>query len=104
MSEFNTEKTGFTLDGRVMCTDDTCIGIVGTDGLCKECGLAYAGDEKPGKTPSDDAPAPVLQDDKPTDSREESAVFKNRLLLSIFLSLCYITLRMGKQNKTYVLL
>lgn len=73
MSEFNTEKTGFTLDGRVMCTDDTCIGIVGTDGLCKECGLAYAGDEKPDETPSDDAPAPVLQDDEPANSRDSAA-------------------------------
>ncbi len=73
MNESNTEKTGFTLDGRVMCTDDTCIGIIGTDGLCTECGLAYTGDEKPGETPSGDAPSPVLQDDEPTDSRDPGA-------------------------------
>ena len=73
MSEFNVEKTGFTLDGRVMCTDDACIGIIGTDGLCKKCGLAYTGDEKPGETPSDDAPAPVLQDDEPTGSKDSGA-------------------------------
>ena len=73
MSEHDTEKTGFTLEGRVMCTDGACIGIVGTDGLCKKCGLAYTGNENPGETPSADTPAPVLQDDEPVDSKDSGA-------------------------------
>lgn len=25
-------------DNRVLCSDESCIGIIGTDGKCKECG------------------------------------------------------------------
>jgi hypothetical protein len=35
----------FSIEERVLCSDDTCIGLVGPDGRCKECGLAYQGDE-----------------------------------------------------------
>lgn len=39
------EKIGFSLEGRVLCSDESCIGTVGPDGKCKECGLEYQGDE-----------------------------------------------------------
>jgi hypothetical protein len=29
---------------RVLCSDGNCIGIIGDDGRCKECGLAYDGE------------------------------------------------------------
>ena len=29
---------------RVLCSDESCIGVIGPDGRCKECGLAYEGD------------------------------------------------------------
>ncbi len=28
---------------RVLCGDESCIGVIGHDGRCKECGLAYDG-------------------------------------------------------------
>ena len=28
----------YDLDNRVLCSDDTCIGIIGEDGVCTECG------------------------------------------------------------------
>ncbi len=28
----------FNVEDRVLCSDDTCIGLVGTDGRCKVCG------------------------------------------------------------------
>ena len=28
---------------RVLCSDESCIGVIGPDGRCKECGLAYEG-------------------------------------------------------------
>jgi hypothetical protein len=28
---------------RVLCSDESCIGVIGPDGRCKECGLAYKG-------------------------------------------------------------
>lgn len=29
---------------RVLCSDESCIGVIGPDGNCKECGLAYTGE------------------------------------------------------------
>ena len=28
---------------RTLCSDESCIGVIGPDGRCKECGLPYAG-------------------------------------------------------------
>ncbi|MBN1473267.1 MAG: hypothetical protein JW914_01500 [Syntrophaceae bacterium] len=28
---------------RILCSDESCIGTIGTDGLCKECGKGYEG-------------------------------------------------------------
>jgi len=30
-------------DNRVLCSDGNCIGVIGPDGKCKECGKAYEG-------------------------------------------------------------
>jgi hypothetical protein len=30
-------------DERVLCSDESCIGVIGPDGRCKECGLEYKG-------------------------------------------------------------
>ena len=38
-------------DRRILCNDGNCIGVVGPDGRCKVCGLAYEG-ELP--TPAED--------------------------------------------------
>jgi hypothetical protein len=27
-------------DNRVLCSDESCIGVIGPDGRCKECGLS----------------------------------------------------------------
>jgi hypothetical protein len=29
---------------RILCSDETCIGVIGPDGRCKECGQPYQGD------------------------------------------------------------
>jgi len=31
-------------DSRKLCSDGTCIGVIGADGLCKECGKPYTGE------------------------------------------------------------
>ena len=36
---------GDSWEDRILCSDGTCIGIIGPDGKCKECGKPY----KPGK-------------------------------------------------------
>jgi len=31
---------------RTLCSDESCIGVIGSDGRCKECGILYDGDLK----------------------------------------------------------
>ena len=33
---------------RKLCSDGTCIGVIGPDGLCKECGKPYTGEPEEG--------------------------------------------------------
>ena len=37
-------KVDVEWERRVLCGDESCIGIIGPDGRCKECGLPYEGD------------------------------------------------------------
>jgi len=34
-------------ENRVLCSDESCIGVVGPDGRCKECGLLFEGEFTP---------------------------------------------------------
>jgi len=34
-------------ENRTLCSDESCIGIIGPDGLCKECGKPFEGEFKP---------------------------------------------------------
>jgi hypothetical protein len=31
-------------ESRVLCSDGNCIGVIGPDGRCKECGKPYEGE------------------------------------------------------------
>ena len=31
-------------ESRVLCSDESCIGVIGKDGRCKECGLPFEGE------------------------------------------------------------
>ena len=53
-------KADIEWKNRTLCSDGNCIGIIGPDGRCKECGLPFEGElpfEKelptPDKTPGD---------------------------------------------------
>ncbi len=35
----------FSIEDRVLCSDGACIGLIGSNGLCKVCGKRYDGDE-----------------------------------------------------------
>lgn len=63
------EETGFKLEGRVLCPDDACIGVIGPDRKCKVCGAAYAGDEPIGEeaaaAPPSASPASELTPESP---------------------------------------
>jgi hypothetical protein len=34
-------------ENRTLCSDDSCIGVIGPDGRCKECGKPYEGGDLP---------------------------------------------------------
>jgi hypothetical protein len=57
---------------RTLCSDESCIGVIGPDGRCKECGKPYA------MTPAGAAPAPsglpaaVIEADPPSEAAEPS--------------------------------
>ena len=33
-------------ENRILCSDESCIGVIGQNGRCKECGIPYDGDLK----------------------------------------------------------
>ncbi|MFH0728963.1 MAG: hypothetical protein V2B19_21825 [Pseudomonadota bacterium] len=52
-----TDRIDSEWENRTLCRDGNCIGVIGDDGRCKECGLPYAG-ELPTKTgPITESPA-----------------------------------------------
>jgi hypothetical protein len=42
-NEENKTQADLAWEQRTLCSDESCIGVIGTDGRCKECGLPYAG-------------------------------------------------------------
>ena len=48
-------------DDRILCSDESCIGIVGRDGKCKECGKVFDGN-----LPEDLIGSPDNQTSEPT--------------------------------------
>jgi hypothetical protein len=55
-------------ENRVLCSDGNCIGVIGSDGRCKECGKPYKG-ELPREIKSDH-PAPDTDTRQPEDISE----------------------------------
>ena len=41
--EQGTNQSDSDWDNRILCSDDSCIGVIGPDGHCKECGKKYEG-------------------------------------------------------------
>jgi hypothetical protein len=60
-------------DSRILCSDGSCIGIIGADGLCKECGRKYEGElpEMSGSREDEDSVADEV--DSSADEVESSA-------------------------------
>ena len=45
--EYDTEtQTDLDWEQRTLCSDESCIGVIGPDGLCKECGKPYSGEQE----------------------------------------------------------
>jgi len=53
-------------ESRTLCSDESCIGVIGPDGRCKECGKKYEGDL--GRLNLPDAGAVPVEETKPADT------------------------------------
>ena len=42
-NEENNTQADIEWEKRILCSDESCIGVIGPDGRCKECGLPYEG-------------------------------------------------------------
>ncbi len=75
---------------RVLCSDGNCIGVIGSDGHCKECGKEYEGslaeDELSENEESSAAENSFEKEDPSPDDMPEEAVeqddWQNRVLCS----------------------
>ena len=39
--ESEDDEKGGAWEERILCSDESCIGVIGADGRCKECGRPY---------------------------------------------------------------
>ena len=57
-------------NNRVLCSDGNCIGLIGSDGCCRECGKKYEGD-LPEMNSSEDEVQPVAEDEDSSSAATE---------------------------------
>ena len=88
----NEDRTNYESewDNRILCSDGNCIGVIGADGRCKECGRKYGGPlpeisvvEQEDPVGGEDEEMPAAPDESDTNTVEESPVnedWGNRVL------------------------
>ncbi len=62
-------EDSFSIEDRILCSDGSCIGVVGPDRLCKLCGKLYEGVEQ---VPQGE-PTAETDEDEPGDPLEETS-------------------------------
>jgi len=72
-NEENKNQTDLEWKQRILCSDESCIGVIGPDGRCKECGLPYAGGpaENIEQTPTDSDFEEAVEDEDADEDMEE---------------------------------
>ncbi len=68
---------------RTLCRDESCIGVIGPDGRCKECGLPYGSkkqQEFPKKHAASDSEEEVAEDDDDDDDAVTDIEWEQRTL------------------------
>ena len=81
----NVEQDDLDWERRVLCSDEACIGTIGPDGCCRECGKPYEGelpealhrssadnDNEDAQSPADGADAEMQAED-PIGAADETA-------------------------------
>jgi hypothetical protein len=72
-------------ENRVLCSDESCIGVIGPDGRCKECGKSYEGSQtaESNETQTGAVDADDLDATEPTQTdTADSSDWENRTLCS----------------------
>ena len=75
-------------ENRILCSDEACIGVIGPDGRCKECGRPYEGEFTPVAGDADfiaiDDEATDVDEDYPETETEDGGDidWENRILCS----------------------
>ncbi|MFZ0611036.1 MAG: hypothetical protein WAM73_02240 [Desulfobacterales bacterium] len=81
-------SAGDDWDRRILCSDGNCIGVIGADGRCKECGKPYEGElpesgardpdtvgaVPPSDTPEEEAGAMAVDEAPAADTAEGESV------------------------------
>jgi hypothetical protein len=67
-NEENNTQVDVEWEQRILCSDESCIGIIGPDGRCKECGLSYEG---PFDATNEEIVAPDVEEAEPEDEINE---------------------------------
>ena len=63
-------------ENRTLCSDENCIGIIGPDGHCKECGKKFRGDFSKVSVPAEAAAPPDDTEPDETEIEEPAGVSK----------------------------
>jgi hypothetical protein len=71
-------------ENRVLCRDESCIGVIGPDGRCKECGKSYEGPqtEESNETQTNSEVADDFEAAEPTQTDTTYSGWENRTLCS----------------------
>ena len=77
-------------ENRVLCSDESCIGVIGPDGRCKECGKSYDGAateegspaEESNETQTDADGSDDFDDAEPSQTDTADSDWENRTLCS----------------------
>jgi hypothetical protein len=70
---------------RILCVDESCIGTIGPDGRCRECGKTYDGSLPPAADAADknkEQAEPVVDLKKDTESIASDKEWEKRILCS----------------------
>jgi hypothetical protein len=65
-----TDHTDSGWDDRILCSDGNCIGVIGSDGRCKECGKEYEGSPPEMGAAENEAPPVAQEEDLPPATSE----------------------------------
>ena len=57
---------------RILCSDESCIGTIGPDGKCRECGKSYEGERSAEHGLSSEQPVAAAEEQKPVFSKTDT--------------------------------